>query len=355
MKIQQKIKAFAGLGKFLGYLSLDNKEKVEGFTQNQVNSFNELIDNSCLHNGWFIADNVRYALLSIADSLSEQNINKWIGSYAERIETRKECKTIGVVMAGNLPLVGFHDFFCVLMSGNKFLGKLSSQDKQLLPAVSDVLIEIAPGFKDYIEFTEERLESFDAVIATGSNNTSRYFEYYFGKYPNIIRKNRNGVGVITGNETEDDLKALGKDIFLYFGLGCRSISKLFVPKNYLFDNFFKAIEECKAIIDHHKYFNNYEYNKAIYLVNSIKHLDNGFLLLKEDKAIASPVSVVYYEYYSDLFKVNKRLQEETDAIQCIVSNDSDVKGSTPFGMAQSPQLWDYADGVDTMEFLLSEV
>jgi hypothetical protein len=262
-------------------------------------------------------------------------------------------RTVAVVMAGNIPAVGFHDLLCVLISGNRLMARLSSNDKQLLPAICDMLVGIEPGFADRFSFTEEQISGFDAVIATGSNNTARYFNYYFGKYPHIIRKNRNGVAVLTGNETEKELKALGEDIFTYFGLGCRNVSKLFIPDGYDVKILLDALQVFEKAGDHHKYHNNYDYNKSIYLVNGDDHFDNGFLLLKEDASIASPVSVVYFERYSAIGKLNDLINGNLEDIQCVVSTDRKIHGAIPPGTTQHPKLWDYADGVDTMKFLVS--
>jgi hypothetical protein len=247
--------------------------------------------------------------------------------------------------------VGFHDFLSVLISGHKVLAKLSSNDKQLLPYLTGQLLVIEPGFQEFISFTEEKLENFDAVIATGSNNTARYFDYYFGKYPNIIRKNRNSVAVLNGTESAEQLEALANDIFRFFGLGCRNVSKLFIPKDYNFDNFFKAMFTWKHVINDHKYINNYDYNKAVYLMSLLPVLDNEFLLLKEDSGYSSPISVVFYEYYEDTEILRQKLDENSESIQCVVA-DGGIVAAIPFGKTQSPQLWDYADGVDTLDFLL---
>ena len=345
ISIEKRIEAFNSLGQFLkSFEKPNNSEDIE--------KFDKLIRESNLYNPWFIEKNVRYALAAIGDSLKEDNIRKWIEPYNKAIGNNKGEKTVGVVMAGNLPLVGFSDFLCVLMSGNKILAKLSSDDNKLLPAIADKLIEIEAGFKDCIEYTEEKLQNFDAIIATGSNNTSRYFEYYFGKYPHIIRKNRNGVAVLTRDESEKDFRKLGDDIFMYFGMGCRSISKVFVPERYSFNNFFEAIEEYKYVGEHHKYKNNYDYYKSIYLINNLKHLDNGFLLVKEDSSYSSPPSVLYFEQYENIKNLNNRFITERGQLQCIVSNSNEIPGAVPFGKAQQPELWDYADGVDTMGFLI---
>jgi hypothetical protein len=249
-------------------------------------------------------------------------------------------------------LVGFHDFLSVLITGNKVLVKASSNDQHLIAFLANYLISIEPKLSYYISFTDGKLENFDAIIATGSNNTARYFEFYFKDKPSIIRKNRNSVAVLNGNESHEDLVNLGEDIFRYFGLGCRNVSKLFVPKDYNFDAFFKAIYEYKDVIFYEKYSNNYDYNKAVFLMSNFKLLDNEFLTLKEDTSYASPISSVFYEYYEDMADLQKRLESESDHIQCIVSNNL-IPNSISFGQTQQPKLWDYADNVDTLQFLIS--
>jgi|AntAceMinimDraft_17_1070374.scaffolds.fasta_scaffold66538_1 hypothetical protein len=354
MNIQKRINAFVKLGIIISFKKTYNYNKID---KNIINKkyfdlLNKAIKESYLHNRWFTEDNIRNAINAISESLSENNISKWANRYLKKLSEVNNPKIVGVVMAGNLPIVGFHDFFCVLMSGNKFLGKLSSKDKYLLPAIADILIKIEPKFNDYIKLTEDILNSFDAIIATGSDNTSRYFEYYFDKYPNIIRRNRNGIAVITGKETEKELEALGKDIFLYFGLGCRNVSKLFVPQDYNFNIFFKSIEKYKHIAEHYKYYNNYIYNKTIYIITKTKFFDNDFLLLKKEISISSPISVLYYEYYSDKKMLKKQLNLNSEKIQCIVTGDIFFDKAIPFGTSQSPQLWDYADEINTMDFLM---
>jgi hypothetical protein len=268
------------------------------------------------------------------------------------VDVNKTSKKIGLILAGNIPLVGFHDVLCVLITGNHALIKASTQDARLIKYVLNRLVKIDAAFKEQYTFVE-RLENFDAIIATGSNNTSRYFEYYFSKVPNIIRKNRNSVAVLTGNETTEQLHNLGHDIFDYYGLGCRNVSKLLVPKDYDFVPFFEAIESYQPTINHHKYNNNYDYNKSIYLVNRDKHLDNGFLLVKEDERMVSPLAVVFQEPYEDIRAVEALLSRESEKIQCIVSTvPLNVSNQVvDFGQSQQPALWDYADGIDTMDFL----
>ena len=253
-------------------------------------------------------------------------------------------------------MVGFHDVVCVLAAGHTALIKLSSQDKVLIPYLLDKLIAIEPAFTDRISYVE-RLADFDAVIATGSNNSSRYFEYYFGKVPHIIRKNRTSIAIINGDETVEERTQLGADIFSYFGLGCRNVSKIYVPKGYDMAHFFEPIESYNSIIQHHKYLNNYEYNKSIYLVNSDAHLDNGFLLTKPDTGLHSPLAVLFTEEYASKADLEKQLQTIEEKIQCVASmsplnlNNQVV----PFGYTQSPRLWDYADGRDVMQFLCEEL
>lgn len=338
MQLKQRINAFAALGKFLKQLASENNDSETEHTLLRVQA----------ENGWFTIENIKSALKNWGEALSEENLNQWISNY--KIE-ETEPKTVAIIMAGNIPLVGFHDFLSVLVTGNKVLVKLSSTDKTLLPFLADKLISIAPEFKNYIEFSDEKLQNFDAVIATGSNNTARYFEYYFGKYPNIIRKNRNSVAVLTGAEAEEDLTALADDIFQYFGLGCRNVSKIYIPENYDFEPFFKAMYSWKEIIHNHKYINNYDYNKAVYLMDSFPLLDNEFMLLKEDTGFSSPISVVFYEKYVSLENLKNELKIHSENIQCTVSKNV-MHNEIPFGKAQNPELLDYADGIDTVDFLL---
>ena len=338
MQLKQRINAFVALGNYLKQIAVKkNDAEIE-----------EIFQRVEAENGWFTQENLKFALNSWGEALSEKNIKQWVSAY--QIKETKPQK-IAIIMAGNIPLVGFHDFLSVLISGNKVLAKLSSNDKTLLPFLMKYLISVEPEFENYIEFTEGRLQNFDAVIATGSNNTARYFEYYFGKYPNIIRKNRNSVAVLTGNETEAELQNLADDIFRYFGLGCRNVSKIYIPENYDFEPLFKAMFSWKEIIHNHKYINNYDYNKAVYLMDSFPLLDNEFMLLKEDTGFSSPISVVFYEKYTSVEKLEKELKAQSENIQCIVSN-SNPSNNIPFGKAQNPELWDYADGIDTVDFLL---
>ncbi|OWW25629.1 acyl-CoA reductase [Zobellia sp. OII3] len=299
-------------------------------------------------NGWFTRENVIHALKSWGELLTDENLTAWLSAYDVK---QNRPKTVALIMAGNIPLVGFHDFLSVLITGNKVLAKLSSNDNVLNIFIKDYLVSIEPSLKDSIEISDGRLEGFDAVIATGSNNTSRYFEHYFSKVPNIIRKNRNSVAVLTGNESTEQLNALGEDVFRYYGLGCRSVSKIFVPDTYDFDTLFKAVYPHHPIVEHVKYANNYDYNKAVYLMSEFKILDNGFLILKEDKSYSSPIASLFYERYKDLSSLKEGLASDTDELQCIVGQGV-VEGEIPFGKTQQPSLTDYADNLDTVDFLL---
>jgi hypothetical protein len=314
----------------------------------------EIIITEKQYNAWFTPENVLQAVTAISKMLNHDDLTKWLDGYI--LDDNKPVKKIGLILAGNIPLVGFHDVLCVFVSGNFALIKASSQDSRLIKYILELLVGIEPGFIERYSFVE-RLENFDAVIATGSNNSSRYFDYYFGKVPNIIRKNRNSVALLTGAETAEQLYNLGHDIFDYFGLGCRNVSKLMVPKGYNFNFFFESIEIFNPIIHHNKYNNNYGYNRSIYLVGRELHLDNNFLLVKENPSLSSPLAVMFYEYYDDLESAQSLLNEQSDKIQCLVTNAPvEVKSQVVgFGMSQSPKLWDYADNVDTMEFLLSTV
>ena len=341
MNLEERINSFTALGEILRNI-LNNR------TGRFSEELNDLIDNQYQLNPWFTPENAKSALIAIANELTKENLLKWTNAYPE---LKKEIKPqkVAVIMAGNIPLAGFHDMLSVLMTGNKLIAKTSSKDSELNVFISKVLCSINPGFCSGIEFTEGTLANFDMVIATGSNNTSRYFEYYFGKYPNIIRKNRNSIAIIDGNETNKQLELLGTDIFLYFGLGCRNVSKIYIPEGYDYTALSRHWEKHSHIICHKKYANNYDFNKAVFLVNKEKFHDIGYLLLKENIGLASPVSVLYYEYYKEQTAVSQLIEIQKENIQCIVG-----RNWVPFGDAQSPHLWDYADGTDTLEFLLKK-
>ncbi|ADY30806.1 MULTISPECIES: acyl-CoA reductase [Cellulophaga] len=348
-KLEDRIVAFSELGTlFADYYEFANSEKQEENTNEWVLKLQDAVHTASLHNGWFTEENILFCLKNWSNLLTQKNLNNWFKSYDLNL---LKIKKVAIIMAGNIPLVGFHDFLATILTGNTALIKLSSNDKILLPFVSSFLIKQLPELANSITYVDGRLEGFDAVIATGSDNTARYFEHYFGKKPNIIRKNRNSVAVLTGNETNEQLENLAEDIFTYYGLGCRSVSKLFVPKGYNFDAFFKAMYPKQDIIHHVKYANNYDYNKAVYLMSEFNILENGFLMIKEDESYASPISSVFYEYYESLDTLKQKLTNDNNKIQCVVASGL-LENEVAFGQTQQPSLTDYADNIDTVEFLL---
>ncbi len=332
MTLTQRISAFTELG-----------EALKKLPQNKIA---EWADKAGNENRWFTPKSIEMAIKGLAKIIDKESLYSWVKPYNFQESSQK----IGIIMAGNIPMVGFHDLLSVLISGNKAYIKLSSQDKVLLPLITEMLIAIEPQFGPQIEYIS-RLENIDAIIATGSDNSARYFKQYFGKQPHIIRKNRTSCAVLAGNESDEEILALGKDIFSYFGLGCRNVSKLYVPKDYNFIHFLDVLNEYKEIAHHSKWVNNYDYNKSIYLVNRDPHLDTGFLLLKASTEMVSPLSVMFYEEYTDLNELKATLEANKDKIQCIVGNTSEEFNLIPFGEGQYPEVWDYADGVDTLKFL----
>jgi hypothetical protein len=350
MSLKKRINAFVQLGLFLKQFENSVMEdSISNINSVFYDEFDLLIQKQKAYNGWFTKENVIASISSIAKSLTKNKLKSWTDVYP--IDNGAN-KTVGVIMAGNIPLVGFHDMLCVLISGNTLQAKLASNDNTLIKKIVEVLIFIEPTFTGKISF-EDKLANFDAVIATGSNNTARYFHHYFGKYPHIIRNNRNSVAIINEKDNVNDLKPLGIDVFQYFGLGCRSVSKLYIPTGFRVDTIFEAFyDEFKDVTHNNKYANNYDYNKAVYLLGNNELLDNGFLLLKEDSSLASPVGVLNYEYYYSIDQLQIRLEEEKMALQCIVSSDKTPINTLAFGQAQSPSLDDYADGVDTIKFLM---
>ena len=296
-----------------------------------------------VQNPWFVKESVMESFKGVSTWLTINLLTDWVSTY-EFNNTKP--KRVAIIMAGNIPMVGFHDMISVFLSGHNVVCKLSSDDKVLLPAIIEVLACFNPKVKEIIQYTENRLPKFDAVIATGSDNSAMYFETYFGKYPHIIRKNRTSIAIINGNETKDELSVLGKDIFTYFGLGCRNVSKILIPKDFVLDRFFEAIVDYSEVVNHNKYANNYDYNKAVYLMNLEQMLDNNFILLKEDKSLHSPLGVLFYERYESKQDLENYLDTNKDNLQAVVG-----QSYIPFGVAQCPSLNDYADGVDTMKFL----
>jgi hypothetical protein len=334
MNSKDRIAAFVKLGELIKNLDQEKFEEIQWRAQNA--------------NNWFTVASVSEALKGITLMLDSSKLNHWLSQYD--LPSFPSSLKVGVLMAGNIPAVGFHDLMCVLLSGHIASVKLSSTDSIIMKWLIFNLIKIEPRFEDRIEI-EEMLKGKDAYIATGSDNSSRYFNYYFGKYPHVIRQNRTSVAVLYGDETIEDYLKLGKDVFQYFGLGCRNVSKIFLKNMEQLQGFLGAIEVFNEVSNHHKYHNNYDYNKSIYLVNGVSHLDNGFLLLTESEGLVSPISVLFFEIYDGEEQLKSRLLEIEDKIQCIVSKDGRYENSIPFGTAQCPEPWDYADGVDTLKFL----
>lgn len=311
-------------------------------------AFDAAVETAERRNAWFTHQNIRFALQGIASQLDSQVLSQWLKQYPQTDKPR----TIGVVMAGNIPLVGFHDMLCVLLSGNKYLGKLSGKDESLLQFVAQKLISFEPELAQRITFTQAIIRDFDAIIATGSNNSARYFDYYFSRYPHIIRRNRTSVAVLDGSESEQDLALLARDIFMYFGLGCRNVSKLYLPAHYPIEQLCSQFAKHADLGNHSKFANNYDYNKSLYLLNKTAFYDTGFCMLKEDENLFSPISVLYFETYTDLAAVQLKLNAQAEQIQCIVSRlGGFYKPSLAYGQAQLPRVDDYADDVDTLKFL----
>lgn len=302
---------------------------------------NTIIQSEKHHNGWFTESSIRESLLNLGKQLTVEQLEDWTSEY----DFRNAQKPVGLIMAGNIPLVGFHDFLTTLLSGHKPVIKLSSDDKHLLPVLLDVVISLQPELSDVMQIVD-RVKDVDAVIATGSNNSARYFEKYFGHLPNIIRKNRSSIAILNGDEDKSELRELGEDIFTYFGLGCRNISHLMIPEDFDMDRFFGAIVDYGDIINHNKYANNYDYYKAIYLMNQEEIIENGFLLTRESDELFAPIAVLHYQRYKNDKDVKAFIENHQEEIQAVVGRDY-----LPFGKAQSPGLKDYADGVDTMAFL----
>ncbi|MCL6259078.1 acyl-CoA reductase [Aquiflexum sp. TKW24L] len=334
MTLEERIEAFAELGELIKDISEEN-----------FLALSRRVENT---NNWFTPEQTKNALDGLLVFLDRESLTKWLSKY--HFPEVLEPKSIGILMAGNIPAVGFHDLMCVLMSGHRACIKLSSSDQFLIKWLIEKLISVAPRFELMIS-VEEMLKNKDAYIATGSDNSARYFDYYFGKYPHIIRKNRTSVGIFEGGETVADFRELAKDIFQYYGLGCRNVSKIFVPNREMLISFLDAIEVYSNVASNHKYFHNYEYNKSIFLVNKEEHLDNGFLILQENKGLVSPISVLYYEIYQNQTDMEELINGLSSKIQCVVSRKGWFPESIPFGQAQCPTLGEYADGIDTMAFL----
>ena len=318
--------------------------RLQSYLRSNEEAWQEIKQRTTVHNGWFTPEFIDLAVTNICDQfLPTEKLAAWAAHY--HLDDNIGGKNIGIVMAGNIPLVGFHDFLCVFICGHRQTIRFSSKDDVLLRFIIKKLYSMNIDIQNRISIAE-MLKGCDAYIATGSNNSSRYFEQFFGKYPHIIRSNKTSVAVITGTESAAELEKLSDDIHLYFGLGCRNVTKLFVPKDYDFIPLLRAFDKYSYFADQQKYKNNYDYQLSILLLNKMYYMTNGTTLLVENKDPFSPISVVNYEYYEpgDIGKLNTA----DPNIQCVVGNHA-----TAFGKAQDPGLFDYADGVDTMQFLLS--
>lgn len=333
MNIEQRIKLLIRLGSYI----TGNSEAWQASKQR-----------ASQENGWFIPEYIDQACQNIVNAfLQKEKLDAWVAQYHLPIDNLSP-KLIGMVMAGNIPLVGFHDFLCGFITGNRMAIKASSRDNVLLRHLVGKLMEWEAELAEEISFSEQ-LKNCDAYIATGSNNTSRYFEYYFAKYRHIIRKNRTSVALLDGSETSEELEALADDIMLYFGLGCRNVTQVYVPQGYDFVPLLKALNKYSSIRDHNKYKNNYDYNLALHLLNNRYYMTNEITLLSELDSPFSPISQLNYQYYTNAEEMLLKLQSSAD-VQAIVGHYG-----IPFGQAQTPSLTDYADGVDTMQWLMEEV
>lgn len=345
MSIQSRISAIYDLGQFFTFITENEIDKDSNLSKFKYleEEFNSKLKLAEIHNPWFTQENLKFCLEQWGKILTKENLENWISNYS----TTENPKSVGIIMAGNIPLVGFHDLISVLLSGHNAIVKTSSKDDVLMSFVINYLHEFE-DLKNVIQKVE-KLQNHDAVIATGSNNTARYFEFYFKEIPHIIRKNRTSVAVLNGNESDEDLKKLAEDIFRYFGLGCRNVTKIYLPEGFNTDKIFEAFFDWNQIINHTKYSNNYDYNRAIYLMGSEEFLDNNFVILKNSKELFSPIGVINFEFYDDLNKVKNELIQNEEKIQCVVGKDFEI----PFGDTQKPSLTDYADGVDVIKFLNS--
>ncbi len=313
-----------------------------GVTKDEYEQLQVIVNRQIAYNGWFTKENVQQSLFALGSQLTEEKLVDWTSNYT----FTKKPKSVALIMAGNIPLVGFHDFLCVLISGHKAVCKLSSDDKTLLPALVGHLITFIPEIKDRIVLSTGRLDGIEAVIATGSDNSLKYFEQYFGKYPHIFRSNRTSLAVLTGNETKEQIELLGNDIFNYFGLGCRNVSHLMLPKGYDLNHFFEGVFSHSNVINNNKYGNNYDYNKTVYLMNQSPLLDNNFVLLRETELLFSPLAMVHYHYYESEQEVSAYIEKYKEQLQVVIGEKY-----TAFGEAQCPKLNDYADGFDAMNWL----
>lgn len=342
---KERLIAFSELGTLF-------KENVDKKENKKFPEWNTVLEKTLIeshsYNSWFTIDNLKLSLKNWSNSLQENIISDWLSKY--NIED-KSSKKIAIIMAGNIPAVGFHDLLCSLLLNFDCIVKLSSEDKLLIPFIVKFLESRNQKLKNKVTFESDKLKDFDGVIATGNNNSHRYFDYYFSKYPNLLRKTRHSIAVLDGKESDKDLSDLSNDIFNYFGLGCRSVSKVFIPYGYDLDLLFNAFFRHKEVVNHNKYVNNFDYNKAVYLMSKEKFIENGFIILKEESKLGSPIGCLFYEFYNDKKEITKLINNNSDSIQCVVSNIN-FNTNIKFGQTQCPNINDYADNNDTIKFLL---
>jgi hypothetical protein len=346
--LSQRVDVFVKLGELFGHFGANRPWPGHacGLSEGEYAAFNDVVLRAVSRNGWFTEANVRQALDGLSIMLRREALDAWVKAYPA-LQGQRVQRIIGIIMAGNVPLVGFHDLLSVLICGHIARVKCSSDDAGLTPAVIQLIGHLSPDMASAVIIAPDKLGEVDAVIATGSDNTARYFDHYFAQHPRIVRRSRTSVAVLDGTETDEELSALGEDIFRYFGLGCRNVGKLYVPQDFDLDRIFKAIFPWEHLARHNKWANNYDYHKAIWLMDRVPLIENGFVLFKEDNALYSPLGSLFYERYNDRAAVLSTLKAEEHRIQCIIGH-----GHLPFGTAQCPGPLDYADGVDTMQFLL---
>jgi len=329
---------------------IDWLSKLGNYMLSNDEAWEEAKHKAFLENSWFTPEFINIAVKNIVENfLHYDKLVKWAAYYKLQPgdnDERANRQTVGIVMAGNIPLVGFHDLISVFVSGHKAAIKASSKDSVLIKHLITILINEAPQIGERIRFAE-MLKDCSAFIATGSNNTSRYFEFYFGKYSHIIRRNKTSVAILKGNEHAEELEKLADDVYQFFGLGCRNVTKIYVPGKYDFKPLLGAFTKYNYLADHPKYRNNYDYNLAMQILGNKFYMTNGSIVLTEDASMFSPISQLNYQYYSDPSLLVSSLSDNPE-LQCIVGRDH-----IPFGQSQSPTLFDYADKVDTMAFLNS--
>lgn len=347
--LEHKVAALVQLGVVMGHLGRGDAWPGHhcGLSEVEYDELDRAVRDAWLYNGWATEENVRHALGAWSNALATENVQSWVRRYPALGARINVVRTVGLVLAGNVPLVGLHDVLAVWLTGHRGQVKCSSQEPALIPALVGALDRFLPGTADALVIVNGKLGPVDAVIATGSNNTARYFEHYFGHLPRIVRRSRVSVAVLDGSESETELEALGEDVFRYFGLGCRNVSKVYVPEDFDLDRLFRALYPWEEVVNHKKYGNNYDYTRALWLLDGVDFLENGFLLVRETEALASAVATLHVERYTERESVMKELEAKDQEVQCIVGH-----GAVPFGQAQHPALWDYADGVDTLAFLL---